>query len=210
MSARRNFITSGIIFALMAAMGTAWVLDWIAKKPVSSSGGFYFPGTFEISGPHFFQSDPRWGSEKLAATEETLSEAGCAVSSAAMVLAFYGADTDPGRLNRFLQKTPGGYTPEGWIYWEKAAEVDGELAAKVLPHYENAPSRFLIDWNLFLGNPVIVRIRHPDGPTHFVVICGKSGFDYLIRDPGSRGKNGVYPLKEITPSVEALRFYKKP
>lgn len=210
MSARRILIIGGIIFALAAAMGTAWVLDWIEKKPVSSSGGLYFPCSFEIPGPHFFQSDTAWASEKLAATEETLSKAGCAVSSAAMVLAFYGADTDPGKLNKFLQKTPGGYTPEGWIYWEKAAEIDPVLAAKVLPHYENAPSGFLIDWNLLTGNPVIVRIRYPDGPTHFVVICGKRGFDYLIRDPGAAGKKGVYPLKEIASSVEALRFYKKP
>jgi hypothetical protein len=48
-----------------------------------------------------------------------MAEAGCAVCSAAMVLAFYGQDIDPGRLNAFLSDN-GGYTPEGWLYWEKA------------------------------------------------------------------------------------------
>ncbi len=100
-----------------------------------------------------------------------------------MVLSSYGVDVDPGRLNTFLTQLPGGYTPEGWIYWEKAAEFAPGLTAKLLPHYEDKPSYFLIDWNLIEGNPVIIRLRYPSGVTHFVVICGKDGYDYLIRDP---------------------------
>ena len=134
---------------------------------------------------------------------------GCAVASAAMVLASYGIDTDPGRLNRFLTLLDGGYTPQGWVYWEKAAEIDSALTAGLLPHYEDKPSHFLIDWNLLRGNPVIVRLRYPNGVTHFLVICGKRGFDYLVRDPGSEGVRGVYPLKDFGSPIEALRFYRK-
>jgi hypothetical protein len=125
-----------------------------------------------------------------------------------MVLAGYGADTDPGRLNAFLQSRPGGYTPQGWLYWEKAAEAAPGL--NLLPHYEDAPSFFLIDWNLLCGNPVIIRLRYPGGTTHFMVIAGKRGFDYLVRDPGSGGARGVYALREFGAPIEALRFYRKP
>ena len=60
------------------------------------------------------------------------------------------------------------------------------------------------------GNPVIVRLRFPSGVTHFVVVMGKDGFEYLIRDPSSAGlRKGVYPLREIGSDVEALRFYEK-
>ena len=127
-----------------------------------------------------------------------------------MVLNGYRAETDPGRLNAFLQKTAGGYTPQGWLYWEKAAEVAPALVGRLLPHYEDAPSYFLIDSNLLRGNPVIIRLRYPSGITHFMVVCGKSGSDYLVRDPGSGGRRGVYPLREFGGPIEALRFYQKP
>ena len=45
---------------------------------------------------------------------------------------------------------------------------------------------------------------------HFVVIVGKRGFDYLIRDP-SRAEGGgkVYPLADLGVPIEALRYYRK-
>ncbi len=122
-----------------------------------------------------------------------------------MVLASYGIDIDPGRLNRFLTGHHG-FTPEGWLYWEKAAEFEPGRYEKA---YEDAPSYARIDWNLLCGNPVIVRLRFPSGMTHFVVIAGKSGFQYLIRDPGAGARRGLYPLGEITPKIEALRYYRK-
>ena len=76
--------------------------------------------------------------------------------------------------------------------------------------YEDLPTYRLIDWNLCRGNPVIVRLRYPSGsPTHFVVIAGKEGYDYLIRDPGAGAGKGLYPLKEFGSPIEALRFYQR-
>ena len=192
------------------AWGAFWVAGWMELRPVNASGGLWFPGRVEVPVPQFFQGDARWAVDPLGPTTNTFGAEGCAVSSAAMVLASYGVDVDPGRLNKFLTALPGGYTPQGWVYWEKAAEFDPGLAAKLLPHYEDKPSYFLMDWNLIEGNPVIVRLRYGGGTTHFVVVCGKEGYDYLIRDPGSGGKKGVYPLKEFGSGIEALRFYKKP
>ncbi len=135
----------------------------------------------------------------------TMGQEGCAVSSAAIALAFYGQDIDPGRLNAFLSNNSG-YTPEGWLYWEKAADYRPGLVRHA---YEDLPSYWLIDSNLARGNPVIVRVHLPNGITHFVVIVGKVGFDYLIQDPASGGANGVYPLRELAREIEALRFYEK-
>ena len=194
----------------MLAWGALWLAGWMERHPLSPSGGLYFPGRRELSVPQFFQGNDRWAPDPLGATKTTVGAEGCAVSSAAMTLASYGIDVDPGRLNEFLTKLPGGYTPEGWIYWEKAAEFDPNFTKKLLPHYEDKPSYFLIDWNLIEGNPVIIRLRYPHGVTHFVVICGKQGYDYLIRDPGRGGEKGVYPLKEFGSPIEALRYYRKP
>lgn len=205
--ARRIFI---VVVLVLLALAAWWISEWMIRKPIAPSGGVYFPQRQELYVPQFFQADPRWSQDPLARTPATMEAEGCAVSAAAMTLASYGIDVDPGRLNKFLTDLPGGFTPEGWIYWEKAAEFDPRFTSSLLPHYENKPSYFLIDWNLINGNPVIARLRYPDGVTHFVVICGKQGFDYLIRDSGRGGVKGVYPLKEFGSDIEAIRFYRKP
>jgi hypothetical protein len=163
-------------------------------------------GKIEIPVAPFFQEDPRWASQVLGMSPcDTLGSAGCAVSSAAMVLASYGVRVDPQLLNQYLIDHHG-YEGDSWIKWEVAAEYPPGMAEHI---YEDLPSYGLIDWNLFRGNPVIVRIRRDSGKTHFVVIVGKEGFNYLIRDPGSKGYQGVYPLKELGVPIEALRFYRK-
>jgi len=178
---------------------------WAWKHPVASSGGRYFTQRVLIPVPIFQQNDPRWTFDLLGPTIDTMGEAGCAVTSAAMVLSAYGVDIDPQRLNNYLTGH-GGYTENGWLYWEKAAEV--APAGQVERAYEDLPSYAEIDGNLLAGNPVIVRLTLRSGRTHFVVIVGKSGWDYLIQDP-ARGKAwGVYPLKDLTERVEALRFYR--
>ena len=58
------------------------------------------------------------------------------------------------------------------------------------------------------GNPVIIRLTLPNGTTHFVVLVGKDGWDYLVQDPARSPTWGVYPLKELTSRIEALRFYR--
>ncbi len=185
--------------------GAAIVLGvlYFAKGKLSPSGGRYFFSRVELPVPQFFQGDPAWAEDDLGPTTGTLGGEGCAIASAAMVLKFYGVETDPGRLNKFLTKNSG-YTPQGWLYWEKAASIAPDRVTHI---YEDDASFYLIDSNLEKGNPVIVRLRYPSGITHFVVICGKQGFDYLVRDPGSGGRKGIYPLKEFGSEIEALRFY---
>ncbi len=75
--------------------------------------------------------------------------------------------------------------------------------------YEDLPSYWEIDRQLMAGNPVIARLHFPGGGMHFVVIAGKRGFDYLIRDPGAGWNKGLYPLREITPRIDGLRYYER-
>src|SRR5258708_3953664 len=133
------------IFALAAILCTAalagWAWYWLAPRtPLAPSGGLYFFPEKIPHVPQFFQGDPRWAKDPLGPTPQTLAAEGCAISSAAMVLASYGADVDPGRLNTFVN-THDGYTPEGWLYWEAAAAYPPALARKA---YEDKPSYALI------------------------------------------------------------------
>ena len=180
--------------------------EWMVKqKGLPPSGGKFFSNRVVIPVPGFAQSDPRWAGDPLGpSTTDTLSSAGCAVASCAMILASYGVDTDPQRLNDWLKQNHG-FTEQAWLEWKVAAQLSPE---KVKFIYEDDPSFHEIDSNLEEGNPVIVRLRYPSGITHFVVVCGKDGYDYLITDPGRRAKDGVYPLKEVGSKIEALRYYR--
>ena len=192
----------GILVAAAIFFWTPAFFAW--KHVISSSGGRYFFHRVVIPVPVFTQNDPRWTFELLGPTFDTMGQAGCAVTSAAMVLSAYGVDTDPDRLNQYLT-THAGYTENGWVYWEKAAEV--APGGQVEKAYEGLPSYTLIDQNLLAGNPVIVRLTLPNGGTHFVVVVGKEGWNYLAQDP-LRPSSGVYPLKDLTGRIDALRFFR--
>jgi hypothetical protein len=192
---------------VVAACGMSLVCAWILWSRVGvlpPCGGLYMPMRLKIPVPGFAQADPRWGTQLLGNTRNTLGAEGCAVTSAAMVLAFHGIDVDPARLNVFLSRTSG-YTERGWLYWEVAAEYTPGVVRHA---YEDLPSYRLMDSNLMRGNPVIVRIRPGGrGTTHFVVLVGKQGWEYLAQDPGSGGR--VVPLSSFGSAIEALRFYER-
>ena len=198
-----RWILSGSVVLLLLVVSAVSLWWW--PHSIGASGGMPIPGEIMISVPQFLQGDPHWGDEPLGNTPGTLGHEGCAVSSAAMLLSHYGMDVDPGRLNAFLQ-TNNGFEGQAWLKWESASTYSPGLVEKA---YEGSPSYFLIDWNLLHGNPVIVRLRLPSGITHFVVIVGKRGFDYLIRDPSPRGEEKIYPLKELGVPIEALRYYRR-
>ena len=191
---------------LLIVAAVALQIDWTWKRKLSPRGGRYFFHRVELTVPSFQQSDDKWRDDPLGGIVEngTLGGEGCAVAAAAMVFKFYGIDVDPQQLNWFLTAT-GGFTEQGWVYWDRAAWFAPDRVRHV---YEDLPSYQLIDSNISHGNPVIVRVRLGNGITHFVVIAGKDGFDYLVRDPGSGSAKGLYPLRELGSDIEALRFYR--
>ena len=200
-SSARVIVLAALVVLLVFAGASLW---WWPHQ-IGACGGIPVPGEIMISVPQFFQGDPRWANDPLGDTPGTLGGEGCAVASASMLLSHYGMDVDPGHLNVFL-KQHNGYEGAGWLRWESAAEFTPGLIEKA---YEDLPSYALIDWNLLKGNPVIVRLRLPSGITHFVVIVGKRGFDYLIRDPSSYGEGKIYPLSSLGVPIEALRYYRR-
>jgi Peptidase_C39 like family len=59
--------------------------------------------------PTFDQTDSRWASDPLGlgTCTETIGSSGCVVTSVAMVLKYYGIQTDPKDLNSFLKINAG-------------------------------------------------------------------------------------------------------
>ncbi len=202
---KRFFLT--LFIAAVAAAGIVY-FNWLQKRPLPPRGGRYFFHRVELAVPLYRQGDEKWRHDALGGMPQngTIGSAGCAIASAAMVFRYYGIAIDPQQLNWFLTGS-GGYTEQGWLYWERATWWAPQRVRHV---YEDLPSYALIDSNLARGNPVIVRVRYSSGITHFVVIAGKEGFDYLIRDPGAGASKGFYPLRELGSDIEALRFYETP
>jgi hypothetical protein len=200
---RRFLFVVAFLVLLSAVLGV--YIDWTWKRKLSPRGGRYFFHRVELAVPSFRQSDEKWGDDPLGGVEAngTLGGEGCAVAAAAMVFQSYGIAIDPQQLNWFLTATDG-YTENGWLYWDRAAWFAPD---RVRHAYEDLPSYQLIDSNIARGNPVIVRVRLQSGVTHFVVIAGKDGFDYLVRDPGAGAAKGFYPLRDLGSDIEALRFY---
>jgi Peptidase_C39 like family len=200
---RRWFFISFLLVLLIAVLAVR--IDWTWKRKLSPRGGRYFFHRVELAVPSFRQSDEKWRDDPLGgiAANGTLGGEGCAVAAVAMVLKFYGVETNPQELNWFLTSVDG-YTERGWIYWDRAAWFAPDRVRHV---YEDLASYKLIDSNLASGNPVIVRVRLRSGVTHFVVIAGKDGFDYLVRDPGAGAAKGLYPLRDLGSDIEGLRFY---
>ena len=206
--APRRWATAVLVAVILAvvATGGATAVYLIGKRPLAPSGGWYFFSRVELPVPLFLQGDPAWGQDQSGTGHYNLSQVGCAISSSAMVMKFYGIDTDPKRLNVFLRDHHG-FDENNDLRWEGPAALAPD---RVRHAYEDLPSYYLIDSNLYRGNPVIVRLHLASGWTHFVVVMGKQGFDYLIRDPSSAGlRKGVYPLRELGSNIEALRYYER-
>ena len=201
------------VVMLKSLLGIAWLflaLDFNAvihaevNGAIASVGGRYFDRRVEISVPVFAQDDRRWSDVRLGPSKDTLGDEGCAVTSAAMVVAFYGIKTDPQRMNAFLTRS-GGFSDDGLIHWSRVPSIAPDRLELA---YNGGPSYELIDSNLLARNPVIALIPLPDGAFHFVVIVGKEGRDYLIRDPAASPFRRAYHLRDLADRIAGLCFFR--
>jgi hypothetical protein len=190
------------LVGLLLALNIAGALRADDDGVIPSVGGKFFAHRVEIPVPAFAQDDPRWSNVQLGPSTDTLGDEGCAVTSAAMVAAFYGIKTDPQQLNALLT-IKGAFSSDGLISWERVPAIAPDRLALA---YNGAPSYDLIDSNLLAGNPVIVVIPLPGGAYYFVVVVGKQGHNYLIRDPAASGKE--YPLWHRTDRINGLCFFR--
>ncbi len=150
----------------------------VERMPSQALG---FTPRFPLNVPLFKQDDPRWGGHRLGTCNTTIARAGCAITSVSMVLAYYGASVDPGRLNSWLRNN-GGYAGGCNIYWYTAAYYHRGITASYVPG---------VNWDLIRSelnkcHPVVVQVDSPSGKAgvmHFVVITGYQGNTFLIRDP---------------------------
>ena len=141
------------MLAITALSATAW-----AQMPV----------------PLYRQCGESWSGDQLGTCSLTMCDAGCAVTSKAMIFAYYGGDRDPGQLNRCF-RDHGGYADGCLVYWNDSCAPDGV-------HYVGSGG---LDAELAAGYPVLTQVRSSRTDMHFIVITGNAGGgNYYINDPG--------------------------
>lgn len=66
---RRRPVFFTFLLGVLGVVGwlAFWVAGWMELRPVSASGGLYFPGRVELHVPQFFQGDSRWAGDRLGA-----------------------------------------------------------------------------------------------------------------------------------------------
>ena len=141
--------------------------------------------------PYFNQCDSQWSSDQLGGDGPTICGQGCALTCAAMVMAYYGVDTDPQKLNNAIRRS--GYDASHHIYWSAVRNVCHDEANKI--GYSPGTVGFditILDTHLDAGHPVII-----DVGGHFVVVTGRSDGTYYINDPLWRTRSTLadYPTR---------------
>ena len=138
------------------------------------------PGTFALrDAAAFSQQDPRWASDRLGKTRDTMGSDGCLVTAAAMALTNLGFSTTPKDLNARLTKTDS-YTKNGWLIWDGIRRVtDGRAVAT----YFDAVDAPTIDACMAAGDYPLVQFYLPNGRSHWAMIVKHDARGYHMRDP---------------------------
>jgi len=124
----------------------------------------------------FKQCSGTWASQKLGTCSLTVCQAGCAMSSVAMMLNTKGVDTNPGVLNAWLINN-GGYANGCDIIWAKA-DAFGKTTFQAM----ETASEDSICSGISAGHGIIANVR---GGTHWVLLTGcKGGGVFTVNDPG--------------------------
>ncbi len=129
-------------------------------------------------GCYYNQRDSQWGNIGINNTSTSIAEAGCLMTSMAMVITHYGHKVTPLDINssqNFFSTT---------AYLLFTISAGGVSATRVSA---------AIDPVLAGGDPVIVGISYDGGPLadHFVVLRSGSNGNYMMNDPFTPNGNDI-------------------
>lgn len=133
------------------------------------------------------QQDPHWKSDILGFGDpsDTIGYVGCALTSVAMLLSGHGYAETPKTLNKKLKDVQG-FASAG-IRWGAVSQIYPNVTLKAyIPCSTSDAPLAQIDAAIAAGQPAIVQVDANNAPgiqTHWVVIYGKKGDDYLMLDP---------------------------
>lgn len=203
-AAQKKYTLLAVALSLLL-IGAA-TLFWFLKKPqqvqsIAAVGGAR-EADYQLSESAFFlQTDARWSKDEIGGSRESLGAVGCAICSVSMALAHHGIEMPPGQLNEKL-KTKEGYTEQGWLKWNKITELTDRKIRIEIPERLTHEA---IDRALKAKQPVIAKVFLNRFITHWVLIVGKAGHEYLIKDPLGDGRS-LERLSKFGSDIYAIRI----
>ncbi|MDB2437471.1 hypothetical protein N9W89_02030 [Hellea sp.] len=148
----------------------------------------------------FSQKDPRWSSERLGNSSDTMGTDGCLVTATSMALANLGFVTNPSDLNARLTQTDS-FTPRGWLIWDGIRKVTAGEAEAV---YHTEASEGIINSCMRQGQYPLVQFYLKSGRSHWAMITKRDGRGYHMRDPLRPSKSAlIFPRS--SDSFKAVR-----
>ncbi len=202
---KRFWIVAALFLILTGITLFAWQIIQSKTSPASIAipvrGGKTMHLRVAEALPHYCQSDPAWTGGRIGGSGESIGKVGCTLCCVGMAFDHFGlTGSDPTSLNTSLIEK-GGYTDRGWIRWDAVSQVSDQMVGVTV---HGSPSHRQIDEDLESGRLVIAKFYLPLGIPHWVLICGKDGDDYLIKDP-ARTEPGLIPLSQGADFLVAIR-----
>jgi len=148
------------------------------------------------------QTDPRWKDQRIGGSFEKIEDVGCTLSASSMALSHFGFNFDPATLNKALIAKRG-YTKRGWLIWKAISKVTDHRVQVFIPRKVNYTH---IDKALKANQPVLVKVKYFGMFNHWVIVVGKQGKEYLIKDPLGKTSD-VEKLSKFTSGIYAIRIF---
>lgn len=154
--------------------------------------------------PFYLQRDSRWENEAVGGSGQPIGAVGCTLCSVSMAFTHLGVAVTPKEFNDYL-KTHSGYNEKGMLVWGSAATFSKGKIAFEIP---GKPSFEAIDNALRSGQLVVVKVLLYGTVAHWVLIVGKDGEEYLVKNP----LNDAFTLEKLSSlsgRIESIRIVKQ-
>jgi hypothetical protein len=152
---------------------------------------------------HYLQKDPRWANDPIGGSGKPLRGVGCAICCLSMALAEFGIARTPAELNRDLKQFHG-YNDHGWVYW---SAIEPLTLGKARVDWIQNPTHRDIESALVNGQPVLVKVTPPKMLQHWVLLVGREGNEFLMKDPLDPEQK-LKPLSSLRSQILAVRIVK--
>ncbi len=198
------------VFVLLLVLAILGVAVWkerqspVPPSTISSRGGSELLILNADVDPYYLQGDSRWAAETIGGSGESIGRVGCTLCSVAMAVSDLGMEIEPPVLNQKLIEGSG-YTERGWMIWGAVAPATDSFAEVV---YCNEPTHRRIDECIQRGEFPIVKIFLPGPIPHWVVVVGKEGNEYLVKDPAEKSRK-IVKLSDCGAHIYSLRYVRK-
>lgn len=129
----------------------------------------------------YYQSGQSWSNDIMQEKGLKIGEAGCCLTSFAMIQRFYGGSLNPGQVNTKLGNAACLFN------YETAARIFGyEIVNSKSGKVSDSDAIKFIVGGIDSARPILVGMTKSNGGTHFVVAYGYSGSTIFIKDPSGK------------------------